>query len=189
MDMSPSFIAGAKKAFPKATIVFDHFHIMQMAGKMLDLVRKELLRQGFDLKGSMWSIRGNAWTRSAEQLEKRKSLCSSYPVLARALLLRDLLQDFLGQGDEGLLDYWCKRAMSSRLEPFKVLARSIRAHRAGIVAFMKTRVTNGLIEAINGLLQLAKRLARGFRSLRNFKTMAYLKAGRLKLDLPQFRPV
>ncbi|MEY2907099.1 MAG: hypothetical protein RLZZ408_1570 [Verrucomicrobiota bacterium] len=43
MDMKPSFIAAAATFFPKAEVVFDHFHIMQMAGKALDEVRKELL--------------------------------------------------------------------------------------------------------------------------------------------------
>ena len=40
------------------------------------------------------------------------------------------------------------------------------------------------IEAVNGLPQLAKRLARGFRSLRYFRIMAFLKAAGLHLDLP-----
>ena len=53
---------------------------------------------------------------------------------------------------------------------------------------MKTRITNGLIEAINGLLQLAKRLARGFRSFKNFRIMAYLKAANLKLNIPSLSP-
>jgi transposase len=44
------------------------------------------------------------------------------------------------------------------------------------------------IEAVNGLLQLAKRLARGFRSLRYFRIMAYLKAAGLHLDLPSLKP-
>jgi transposase len=39
------------------------------------------------------------------------------------------------------------------------------------------------IEAVNGLLQLAKRLASGFRPLRYFRIMAYLKAAGLHLDL------
>ena len=59
-----------------------------------------------------------------------------------------------------------------------------RRHWSGVVAFLKARLTNGAIEAINGLLQLAKRLARGFRSLRYFRIMAYLKAAGLHLDLP-----
>ncbi len=61
-------------------------------------------------------------------------------------------------------------------------------HWDGIVAFLETRVTNGVIEAINGLLQLAKRMARGFRSFRNFRLMALLKAGRLQLHLPSLSP-
>jgi transposase len=44
-----------------------------------------------------------------------------------------------------------------------------------MVAFLETRLTNGLIEAINGLLQLAKRLARGFRSFKTFQLMGYSK--------------
>ena len=54
---------------------------------------------------------------------------------------------------------------------------------------MRTRVTNGAMEAINGLLQLAKRLARGYRSIRTFRIMAYLKAGKLQLEVPSFRPL
>ncbi|TCO85618.1 transposase, partial [Chthoniobacter flavus] len=76
----------------------------------------------------------------------------------------------------------------SRLVPFRKLADSVMEHWDGIVAFLETRVTNGVIEAINGLLQLAKRMARGFRSFRNFRLMALLKAGRLQLHLPSLSP-
>jgi transposase len=72
-------------------------------------------------------------------------------------------------------------------EPFARLSRSITRHWKGVVAFMRTRVTNGAMKAINGLLQLTERLARGFRSLRNFKFMAYLTAGKLHLHVPPLR--
>ena len=188
MDMSPSYIKGAREHLPKARVVFDHFHVMQMAGKALDEVRKELRREGADLRDGLWALRGNEWTRSKEQLERRRELCRTYPKLGRAMMLRELLQDFLAQEDPDLLRWWCTRAKCSRLEPFKKLADSLREHWDGVVAFMETRVTNGVIEAINGLLQLAKRMARGFRSFTTFKTIALLKAGKLKLDLPQLLP-
>jgi transposase len=162
MDMKPSFIAAAATFFPKAEVVFDHFHIMQMAGKALDEVRKELLRDGADLKGSLWSIRGNAWTRSSTQQRQRRLLSEAW---------------------------WCRRARQSGLVPFVRLSRSIQRHWNGVVAFMRTRVTNGAMEAINGLLQLAKRLARGYRSINTFRIMAYLKAGKLQLEVPPFRPL
>ena len=188
MDMSGAYLKGAREHLPKAQVVFDHFHLMQMAGRALDEVRKELRRQGADLHQGLWALRGNAWTRSEEQLARREALCREYPKLGRAMMLRESLQDVLAQQDEELLRWWCNRAKRSRLAPFKKLADSLRGHWDGITAFMQTRVTNGVIEAINGLLQLAKRMARGFRSFATFRTVALLKAGRLHLNLPALLP-
>lgn len=188
MDMSPAYRSGAESFFPKAQIVFDHFHLMQKAGEAVDKVRKQLVREGADLKGSLWAIRGNDWTRSDEQRAQRSSLCNLYPKLGRAIGLRDALQDVLADEDEVALRWWCTRAKLSRLEPFRELAITIQNHWSGVVAFLKTRLTNGAIEAVNGLLQLAKRLARGFRSLRFFRIMAYLKASALHLNLPVLKP-
>ena len=83
--------------------------------------------------------------------------------------------------------WWCKRAKLRRLEPFRDLAISIKKHWSGVVAFLKKRLTNGAIEAVNGLLQLAKRLARGLRSMRYLRIMAYLKASGLHLNLHAIR--
>lgn len=184
MDMSKAFRKGAKKTFPKARVVFDRFHVMQMAGRAVDMVRKHLQSGGADLKGSLWAIRGNPWTRSEEQMETRRRLLAAYPKLARAMALRDTLQAILEEEDEDSLRWWCSWAQRSRLAPFVDLARSVREHWDGITAFMLTRVTNGRMEAINGIIQLAKRMARGFRNFNNFRAIAYLKAAKLKLDLP-----
>jgi len=189
MDMSPAFEKGVRELFPEAKIVYDHFHIMQMAGKAVDEVRKSLQREGADLKGAMWAVRGNQWSQSEERMAEREAYCRQYPRLGRAVMLREALQDVLKEEDVEALKWWCQWAMRSRLEPFKKLARSIRRRWDGVTAFMETRVTNGLMEAINGKLQLAKRLARGYRSFKNFQTMAYLKAGRLDLQLPPLQPV
>ena len=67
MDMNPAYQSGASRFFAQAEIVFNRFHLMQMAGQALDEVRKELAREGVDLKGSLWALRGNEWTRSEEQ--------------------------------------------------------------------------------------------------------------------------
>ena len=188
MDMSPAYRKGVREYLPKARIVFDRFHLMMMAGKALDEVRKQLRHEGADLKGELWTIRGNSWTRSEEQLARRRQLCAQYPKLGRAMMLRETLQDVLAGEDPRALRWWVTRARRSRLEPFRKLADSVMDHWDGIVAFLETRVTNGVIEAVNGLLQLAKRMARGFRSFRNFRIMALLKAGHLQLQLPSLSP-
>ena len=188
MDMSPAFEKGVREHLPGARIVFDHFHLMQMAGKALDDVRKELRRAGAELSGALWALRGNEWTRSAEHTALRAKLCKDYPKLGRAVMLREYLQDVLSDEDPAALRAWVTRARRARLLPFRKLADSVMEHWDGITAFLQTRVTNGVIEAINGLLQLAKRMARGFRSFQNFRLMALLKAGKLQLDLPSLSP-
>jgi transposase len=137
-----------------------------------------------DLAGGLWSLRGNQWTRTEEQQKTREALCRQYPTLGRATMLRETLQDVLASEDEEGLRWWCRRTMRSLLEPFRKLATTIRAHADGVVAFLETRVTNGLIKAINGLLQLAKRMARNLFYFKHFQVMAYLKSAKLKPQLP-----
>ena len=48
---------------------------------------------------------------------------------------------------------------------------------------MGTRLTNAAMEAVNGILQIAKRMARGFRNFHYFRIAAYLKAGGLQLNI------
>jgi len=40
MDMSPAFISGVQKEFPKARIVFDKFHVMKVLNEQLDSIRR-----------------------------------------------------------------------------------------------------------------------------------------------------
>ena len=51
----------------------------------------------------------------------------------------------------------------------------------GILAYFDTKLTSGAIEAVNGIIQLAKRMARGFRNFVYFRTAAYHRAGQLNL--------
>jgi hypothetical protein len=63
------------------------------------------------------------------------------------------------------------------LAPFKKLAQTFRQHWAAIVSYFECRITQGAIEAINGIIQLAKRRARGFRNFLYPRTIAYWRLG------------
>jgi transposase len=76
--------------------------------------------------------------------------------------------------------------MRSKVEPMKDVARMIRNHFGGIVAWTQTRQTNGFIEAINGLFQAAKRKAHGFVRFATMRTVLFLIAG--KLDFSALNP-
>ena len=172
-----------------ARIVFDKFHLMVLAGQALDEVRRELGRDaGSDLKGALWSLRGNAWTPSEERQEQRKNLCRQYTKLGRAMSLRESLQAIYASPErqvaEAELDWWCGWAARSRLSPFRKLAKTVRQHRDGILAYFDTHLTSAAIEAVNGIIQLAKRMARGFKNFVYFRTAAYHRAGKLNLAVP-----
>ena len=77
--------------------------------------------------------------------------------------------------------YW---ATHSRLEPMIEAARTIKRHWQGVLRWFTSRITNGLLEGINSLIQAAKAKARGFRTTRYLITMVYLIAGKLDFDLP-----
>ena len=77
------------------------------------------------------------------------------------------------------LKQWISWASRSRLEPFKRLANTLKTHWDGVVAGMLQARTNAYVEAMNGLLQQAKRAARGFRNTENFIAIAYLRMSKL----------
>ena len=191
MDMLHCYKRGVRECFPKAQVIYDRYHVMVMAGEAVELVRRRLQNEGAQLKGSLWALRGNAWNLSEEKQALRESLARRYKPLGRALALRGALQDIYAasatKGPE-MLEWWCGWARRSRLPSFVKLAESIRANWNGIVAYFKHRYTQGPIEAVNGIIQLAKRKARGFRNLNYLRAIAYHVAGKLTLNLPSLLP-
>jgi transposase len=86
--------------------------------------------------------------------------------------------------EQDLHEWWCGWATRSRLEPFRALAKTVRQHWEGILAYFDTHLTSAAIEAVNGTIQLAKRMARGFKNFAHFRTAAYHRAGTLQLAVP-----
>ena len=70
---------------------------------------------------------------------------------------------------------WLSWARRSRLEPFKKLATVLKQRLGGVVRGMLDNRSNAYVEAMNGLLQQAKRAARGFRTATHFIAIAYLR--------------
>jgi len=85
---------------------------------------------------------------------------------------------------ESYLKRWYFWATHSKLKPVIDIAKTLKAHWNGIVNFFKSPISNGILEALNGLIQSTKTAARGFRSLKYFIAMIYLRLGRLEFNLP-----
>jgi transposase len=75
------------------------------------------------------------------------------------------------------LDEWLAWAARSRLQPFVRVARTIRRHQHGNIAFLYLRLTNGLVEGINNRLRMVARRAFGFHSAQPLIAMLLLICG------------
>jgi len=186
-DMSPAFIAGFEEFFPTAQLTFDKFHVTRILSDAVDQVRREEQRERPELKRTRY-----LWLMNPDKLKQRQqaaleSLTHLKLKTARAYQLRLTFQEFwdLAQEDaESFLRKWFFWATHSRLEPMRQAAWMVRRHWQGILRWFISRVTNGVLEAINGLIQAAKARARGYRSNRNLIAMTYLVAGKLRMELP-----
>jgi transposase len=78
---------------------------------------------------------------------------------------------------------WYKWAVRSQLTPMIKVACSLKKHEEGIIRWFFTRMTNGLLEGINSLVQASKRKARGYRTVKNFVAMIYATANKLVLNV------
>ena len=63
-----------------------------------------------------------------------------------------------------LLEKWCAWAERSRLTRFLPVVRSIRNHMEGILGYIRTRLSCGMVEGLNGKVRLLVRRAYGFHS-------------------------
>jgi transposase len=192
IDMSPAFIKGCDDYLPNARVTFDKFHVIWHANAAVDRTRRIEQRSDRSLKGLRWSLlkdRSHLSEGAAADLDALIARMTTMRT-ARAWRYKEQLREILDRKQinvvRSMLAQWCVCVMRSKVEPMKEVARMIRRHMDGIVAWAQTRQTNGFLEALNGLFQAAKRRARGFTRLSTIRTVIFLIAG--KLDFRAINP-
>jgi transposase len=190
LDMSAAFIRGLTEQLPNAQLTFDNFHLMQLLGDAVDEVRRQEQRTHPELKGSRYVWLKNDWNRTVEQAKTFDELRSSKLATVRATHLRSVFQDLFAcesvQEAQPMLKQWYFWATHSRIAPMIEAAKTIKKHWDGVLRWFTSRISNGVLEAINSLIQSAKAKARGFRNSRYLITMVYLIAAKLDFKLPTF---
>lgn len=184
-DMSPAYIAGIQENFPEAEIVYDRFHLKQAVSRAVDEVRRAEGKERKELRGTRY-----LWLKRPENLKESQRrdlevLLTSGLKTARAYQLSLAFDSFFEVEAEDAEEYlyrWFWRATHSRLAPMRRAAHTIRNHWDGVLAWHRHKISAGVLEAVNGLIQAAKRRARGYRNVKNLITMIYLIAGKLDFE-------
>lgn len=190
MDISKAYKSGCEICFPNARVVYDRFHIKKMMLGGLDEVRRE--EQGRKFSKSRKAGRKLLMIPEKRMSEQQKQaqalLCQEYPRTGRAFRmvqqLDDLYRCYNKKEAEVVFDKLTSWMMHSRLEPMKKVAKSLRRHKEAILEYFINRITNAFAEALNSLIQTAKRKARGFRTYKGYRTMIFLVVGKLQLSYP-----
>lgn len=171
--------------------ILDRFHIVMHLNKAVDQVRRGESTRLRDkpaaskLKKMRWTLLRNRRGVRGKARRRLDSLLKSKLQTARAWTLKDSFQQFWKYKSPiwagAFMDYWCSRAMRSRLEPMKKVARMLRAHEELILNWFRAKgdYSSGAVEGLNNKIRVVTRKSYGFRTYKAMEIALYHNLGRL----------
>jgi len=194
LDMSATYAAVYSVILPKAFQVVDPFHVISLANRCLDAVRRRVQSEQLGHRGRRHDPLYRARrvlligeekldASATERLWSLLELGDPGAEVAIAYRVKERLRDFYRTADpeearqllEELRDHCLRGAMPPEIQK---LGRTIRAWFDKICNYHLARVSNGPTEALNNLIKRIKRIAFGFRNFENYRIRALLYAGR-----------
>jgi transposase len=194
LDMSDTYAAVYKVMLPKADQVVDPFHVISLANRCLDAVRRRVQNQQLGHRGRkddpLYRAR-RVLLQGEEKLDKGATerlwslleLGDPGAEVAIAYRVKERLRDFYRTSDpneaasilEELNNHCLRKTMPPEVQK---LGRTIRKWFDKICNHHIARVTNGPTEALNNLIKRIKRIGFGFRNFENYRIRALLYAGK-----------
>jgi transposase len=192
-DMWKPYLKVIAAQIGDALHVLDRFHITGHLNQAVDQVRRaestrlraKSKEAAAKLKHMRWLLlrRGSRVRGRARQ--KLHALLASKLATARAWDLKEAFAHFWRYKSPiwagAFLDYWCFRAMRSKLEPIKRVARMLRTHEPLILNWFRAKgeISNGAVEGLNNKIRVVTRRSYGFRTFNAMETALYHNLGRL----------
>ena len=181
IDMSPAYTLAVRTNLPEAALVYDRFHVMQLYNEKLSDLRRELYREAKDklhkdvLKGTRWLLLKNPENldRTKKEPQRLRQALKLNESLATAYYLKEELRQIWEQHNKRtatlVLEGWILLAEFSGIRILQKFARTLAAHRQGILAWYHYRISTGPLEGTNNKIQTLKRKAYGFRDMEFFQ--------------------
>jgi transposase len=191
VDMWEPYRRSIEQWAPNCKIIYDKFHIMQHANAAVDEVRRaEFFRKGGQMRGM---VKGKRWLLLSRWVNldsgKKRELNTLFALNRRVLkayLLKESLDRLWTYHYEGAmlryLQNWLDQLRWQRLKPFEKLAQMLLDHLAGILNYCRTKVSMGVVEAVNGNIKSLLRRGRGYKDLHYL----LLKAQRMAVTKTEF---
>jgi transposase len=172
MDMHEPYELITRRRLPHVQIVFDQFHVVANFSRVIDKVRNQEARKETPawreiVKGSRYLLLRNRENLKPGQHVKLRELLRANRRLNTLYVLKDDLKQlwkylYPAAAERWFAD-WYRRAMYSKIAPLKTFARTLKRKWAGIVSHCRYPIHTGLLEGMNNLAKVIKRIAFGFR--------------------------
>jgi len=194
LDMSANYAAVYTVMLPQAAQVVDPFHVISLANRCLDQVRRRVQVEQLGHRGRrddpLYRVRRvllmgeeKLDNEGSERLSALLSLGDPHGEVAIAYRVKERLRDFYRTYDldeakailRELLEHCLRKAMPPEVQK---LGRTIKTWFDKICNFHIARVSNGPTEALNNLIKRVKRVAFGFRNFENYRIRVLLYAGK-----------
>jgi transposase len=161
--------------------VFDRFPVVKLFNEKLAQLRRDLHRAATEkqhtevLTGTRWLLRKNPENLDVDRDEKRRleeALALNQSLAVASSLKEDLRQFWEQPGQRfatAFLNDWLRRAEASGIKRLQEMAKTLAAHRSGLLAYYDVPITSGPLEGTNNKSKTMKRQAKGFRDPEFFK--------------------
>ena len=178
-----------------ATSVLDAFHIVKLAGDALDEVRRRVQqdttghrgRKGdplYQIRLLLRASRDRLTKRQKERLREAFVADEAHISVEVAYLLTQQVREVFHQATPAqgrrLAAHLIQRLPVCPIPEIAQLGRTLRKWKDALDAYFDTSgASNGPTEAINGIIELGRRTARGYRNPTNYQLRMLLIAGGL----------
>jgi transposase len=175
----------------QALHVLDRFHITSRLNQAVDEVRRAesgRLRGrpvAEKLKKMRWKLLRRGSRVRGRAKRRLCGLLNSKLATGRAWMLKETFQDFWRYCSltwaSAFLEVWSTRALRSRLEPMKKVARMLRAHEELILNWFRAKgeISSGAVEGLNNKIRVVTRRSYGFRTFDAMEIALYHTLGKL----------
>lgn len=174
MDMWKAFRNSVESNAPKASILYDKFHILRHLSEAMDKVRRSEYQRVSQkersfIKGQRYTLlshRANLNTKSKQALKK---LLAVNKRLNTAYILKEEFSQLWDYQNETwarrFFDNWKEQLKWQRLKPFETFAAMIEKHWDGITSYFlpANKVKLGFVEGLNNKVRVIQRRAYGYR--------------------------
>jgi len=177
-DLANGYTSWIRENLPDARIVYDHFHVVQLMNEKMQVLRRRTMNSLEEcekdaLKQRRWHfIKGRE--KLDEKAENQLQRCmQEFQNLGIAWFLKETLRDiyataFCADEARAAFQHWCELAEASGIRELGVIARTVRRHLEGIVAYWTTGLTTAGMEGFNSKIRWLNSQARGYQDERYF---------------------